>query len=139
MSINRSHWRNVSFCDATNPDQALGGFIQNGSVTEADFLDMLGILLVTDGSPPPVQERITSQALGGLAQNGSITEANFLDMLGILLVTDGSPPPVQERITSRIVSRMDQPLEIGVYDIYCDASLLVNNELLICRGLSHNG
>ncbi|KAG0136480.1 hypothetical protein HOY82DRAFT_479109 [Tuber indicum] len=96
MSLSRPRWRNVSFYDATNPNQALGGFVQNGT----------------------------------------ITEANFLDMLGILLMTDGSPLRVQERITSHIVSRMDQPLETGVYDIYCDATIQVSDEPWIHRLVS---
>ncbi|CUS08067.1 unnamed protein product, partial [Tuber aestivum] len=60
MSRNRSLLRNVSFYDATNPEEALGGLAQNGSITEANFLDILGILLVVDGSPLLVQRRISS-------------------------------------------------------------------------------
>ncbi|KAG0131798.1 hypothetical protein HOY82DRAFT_578422 [Tuber indicum] len=59
MSINRSLPRNVSFYDATHPDVALGGLVQNGSITEANFLDILGILLVVEGSPLRVQQRIS--------------------------------------------------------------------------------
>jgi len=44
MSLNRSLLRNVSFHDATKPDEVLGGFVQNGSITEETFLDILGIL-----------------------------------------------------------------------------------------------
>jgi len=57
MALNRSLLRNVYFHDATNPDMALGGFFQNGSITEANFLDILGILLVLEGNPLRVQER----------------------------------------------------------------------------------
>ena len=57
MNSNRSHFRNVHFYDATKPDSApLGGLIQNGSVTEANFLQMLGIVLVTE-APIRVQHR----------------------------------------------------------------------------------
>ncbi|KAG0132646.1 hypothetical protein HOY82DRAFT_643445 [Tuber indicum] len=59
MALNRSLLRNVYFHDATNPDVTLGGFFQNGSITEADFLDILGILLVLEGSPLRVQERVS--------------------------------------------------------------------------------
>jgi hypothetical protein len=59
MSLDRSLLRNVSFYDATNPDVALGGLFQNGSITEANFLDMLGILLV-QASPLRVQERVSN-------------------------------------------------------------------------------
>ncbi|KAI5783169.1 hypothetical protein DFH27DRAFT_592696 [Peziza echinospora] len=47
MPIDRSVGRNVHFYDATSPNNALGGFIQNGSVMQVNFLGMLGILLVT--------------------------------------------------------------------------------------------
>jgi len=42
---NRSHFRNVHFYDGNNPGVLLGGLIQNGSVTERNFLHMLGIIL----------------------------------------------------------------------------------------------
>jgi len=48
MPSNRSLGRNVHFYDATVPDVALGGLIQNGSVTEVNFLDYLWILLVLE-------------------------------------------------------------------------------------------
>ncbi|KAG0639745.1 HNH endonuclease-domain-containing protein [Tuber brumale] len=60
MSINRSLARNVTFYDATKPDEVLGGLVQNGSITEANFLDILEILLVVEGSPLRVQERMSS-------------------------------------------------------------------------------
>jgi hypothetical protein len=56
MSPNRSEGRNVHFFDATNQDVCLGGFIQNGSVTKANFIDMLAILLLTE-SPIQIKER----------------------------------------------------------------------------------
>jgi len=59
MALNRSLVRNVFFHDATNPDVTLGGFFQNGSITEANFLDMLGILLIVEGDPLRVQERVS--------------------------------------------------------------------------------
>ena len=48
MTSNRSHFRNVHFYDGSNPDILLGGLVQNGSVTEANFLQMLGMVLVTE-------------------------------------------------------------------------------------------
>jgi len=57
MASNRVLGRNVHFYDATVPDVALGGLVQNGSVTEANFLDYFGILLVTETSPVSVRER----------------------------------------------------------------------------------
>jgi len=59
MSLNRSLPRNVTFHDATKPDETLGGFVQNGSITEENFLDILGILLVIE-DPIRVQERTSS-------------------------------------------------------------------------------
>ena len=59
MPIDRSLGRNVQFYDARSPGDALGGMIQNGSVTEGNFLDMLGILLITQ-TPIRVQERGSS-------------------------------------------------------------------------------
>ncbi|KAF8535463.1 HNH endonuclease-domain-containing protein [Trichophaea hybrida] len=47
MSRHRSHFRNVRFFDEANPDVVLGGLVQNGSITERNFLTMLGIVLVT--------------------------------------------------------------------------------------------
>jgi len=56
-SNDRSHFRNVYFYDANKPDDAaLGGFVQNGSVTEANFLQMLGIVLFTE-TPIRAQHR----------------------------------------------------------------------------------
>ncbi|KAG0131612.1 hypothetical protein HOY82DRAFT_646238 [Tuber indicum] len=55
MSLNRSFARNVKFYDATSPDEVLGGHFKKGSITERNFLDMLGILLVVR-SPIRVQE-----------------------------------------------------------------------------------
>ncbi|KAG0636523.1 hypothetical protein HOY80DRAFT_977166 [Tuber brumale] len=60
MSQPRSVGRNVTFCNAAEPDMALGGLVQNGSITEANFLDILGILLVSTEGPLRVQERISS-------------------------------------------------------------------------------
>ena len=57
MALNRSLLRNVFFHDATYPDVALGGLFQNGSITEANFLDILGMLLIVEGNPLRVQER----------------------------------------------------------------------------------
>ena len=50
-TMNRSSGRNVLIFDHSRncqDTQLLGGLIQNGSITEVNFLDMLGILLVVD-------------------------------------------------------------------------------------------
>lgn len=69
MPIDRSLGRNVHFYDASRPGIALGGLIQNGSVTEANFLDMIGILLITE-APPRVQERTSGHIV--MATNNSL-------------------------------------------------------------------
>ncbi|KAF8465989.1 hypothetical protein BDZ91DRAFT_849115 [Kalaharituber pfeilii] len=56
MSSNRSYSRNVQIYDGSNPDVLLGGLVQNGSVTERNFLQMLGIILITE-TPIIVQHR----------------------------------------------------------------------------------
>jgi hypothetical protein len=63
MPIDRSLGRNVRFYDSSKPGIALGGLIQNGSVTEANFLDMIGILLIAE-APLRVQERTSGHVIG---------------------------------------------------------------------------
>ncbi|KAG0641782.1 HNH endonuclease-domain-containing protein [Tuber brumale] len=58
-------------------------------------------------------------------------------MLGILLVVGMSPIRVQERMSSHIVSRTEVPLQVGVYDIYCEASIQVSDEPWVHRLISH--
>ncbi|KAG0128096.1 HNH endonuclease-domain-containing protein [Tuber indicum] len=60
MSLNRSLPRNVKFYDAGKPDEPLGGLFQNGSITEANFLHILTIILVVEEGPILVQERESS-------------------------------------------------------------------------------
>ena len=86
MASSRSALRNTHFYDATNPEAVLGGFRQNGSITEANFLSFLDILLVT-------QEECTVR--------------------------------VQARISGYVVTRTNNPLATGVYDIYCDGMYCV--------------
>ncbi|KAG0637467.1 hypothetical protein HOY80DRAFT_1138309 [Tuber brumale] len=59
MPLNRSAFRNTLFYDATNPEVVLGGFRQNGSITEANFLSILEILIFAQGKPLRVQARIS--------------------------------------------------------------------------------
>ncbi|KAF8416248.1 HNH endonuclease-domain-containing protein [Tirmania nivea] len=97
MSSHRSHFRNVYFYDGSNPEDALGGLIQNGSVTEANFLQMLGIVLVT-----------------------------------------ASPIRVQNRNSGQVLSTSDSRLALGTYDVYCDSTIQVNDELWVHRIQSFN-
>ena len=45
MPNNRFVGRNIHFYDTTSREVALGGLVQNDSVTEANFLGMIGMLL----------------------------------------------------------------------------------------------
>ncbi|KAI9773480.1 MAG: hypothetical protein M1840_007697 [Geoglossum simile] len=56
--LDRSLGRNIRFSDERNPDAILGGLIQNGSVTEMNFLSVLGIVLITT-SPIRVYAKAT--------------------------------------------------------------------------------
>ena len=60
MASNRIHFRNVQFYDGSDPDILLGGLVQNGCVTERNFLQMLGVVLVTE-APIRVQHRTSGQ------------------------------------------------------------------------------
>ncbi|KAF8443643.1 hypothetical protein BGX38DRAFT_1199308 [Terfezia claveryi] len=60
MPTNRSLGRNVHFYNAAFPEVPLGGLRQNGSVTQANFLYMLKILIVAE-TPFTVHERRTGQ------------------------------------------------------------------------------
>ena len=73
---NRALGRNVSFYNASNPSVALGGLIQNGSVTEANFLDMIGIVLVAD-TPLRVQKRTSGHIV---ARTDNPLEAGEYDL-----------------------------------------------------------
>ena len=60
MPINRSLGRNVHFYNAAFPEVPLGGLVQNGSVTQANFLYMLNILIIAE-TPLTVHDRRTGQ------------------------------------------------------------------------------
>ena len=92
MPIDRCFDRNVHFYDASNPSVLLGGLVQNGSVTEANVLEMLFIVLVTE-----------------------------------------SPLRVQERTSGHVVTATNNPLQQGVYDVYCDSMCLLSGSLSIAR------
>lgn len=65
MSSDRSGNRNIRFYDASNPKVLLGGFYQNGSITEGNFLSILKILLVTEGKPVRAQARASGHLVTG--------------------------------------------------------------------------
>jgi hypothetical protein len=63
MSEHRSHFRNVRFFDEANPDVVLGGLVQNGSVTEKNFLVMLDNVLVATTAPIRVSAKDTGRVV----------------------------------------------------------------------------
>jgi len=77
MSTSRSLPRNVSFYDATHLDVALGGFVQNGSITEENFLDILGMLPIIEEGPIRVQERMSSHIV---SRTGMPLQAGVYDI-----------------------------------------------------------
>ena len=62
---NRSRFRNVWFFDASHQDIILGGLVQNGSITEKNLLDMLGIILVST-APILVISRSTERVVSAV-------------------------------------------------------------------------
>jgi hypothetical protein len=88
QSVLSDDGRNVHFFDGSTGDM-LGGLFQNGSVTQANFIDMLNIVLVIVPRPligprPPIVPR---------------------------------PLTVKAR-SGQTISRTSQPLTPGDYDIY---------------------
>ncbi|KAG0138778.1 hypothetical protein HOY82DRAFT_544825 [Tuber indicum] len=75
MTADRSAFRNTRFYDATNPEVVLGGFRQNGSITEANFLSIIEILIVTEGKPVCVQARISGHVV--TANNKPLVAADY--------------------------------------------------------------
>ncbi|PUU80382.1 hypothetical protein B9Z19DRAFT_1171996 [Tuber borchii] len=67
----------------------------------------------------------------------TITEGNFLDILTIVLVVQGNRLRVHERESDHVLSQTDIPLNKGVYDIYCDVSININNGPWITRCITH--
>ena len=60
MPLNRSPGRDVPPHGVPPPATALGGLLQNGSVSEANFLQMLGIVLLLN-QPIRVQHRVSGE------------------------------------------------------------------------------
>ncbi|KAF8429514.1 hypothetical protein EV426DRAFT_123865 [Tirmania nivea] len=101
IEIINSFWHNVYFHDASAPAIRLGGLIQNGSVTEANFLHMLGILMVFD-TPIRVRERSSCHV---------VSTANYRVELGEYDIFCGSPirandePWVKRLISFNVMAR----------------------------------
>ncbi|KAG0129721.1 hypothetical protein HOY82DRAFT_610319 [Tuber indicum] len=121
MSSNRSHQPNVFFYNGTHPDIALGGLLQNESITEENFLNILGILLVVPAGPLSVQERILGHV---------VSRSSMVLETAIIQVSD---EPWIFQLTSQIApARQDQfSYEVRHWDRKCIISGLSNPELLI--------
>ncbi|KAG0136485.1 HNH endonuclease-domain-containing protein, partial [Tuber indicum] len=134
MSQNRSLPRNVTFYDATKPDVALGGLVQNGSITEANFLDMLEILLVVNWDPLRVQGRKSSHIVSRTDMPLRVgvydiycDVANFRSFFRI------NDEPWIHRLVSRYTCHGEDTIhrEICDRDWKCVISGVVNPEILI--------
>ncbi|RPB22709.1 hypothetical protein L211DRAFT_862611 [Terfezia boudieri ATCC MYA-4762] len=131
MPIDRSLGRNVQFYDARSPGDALGGLIQNGSVTEANFLDMLGILVITE-TPIRVQERGTGHII---TTANTRLEAGHYDVYCDSQIHVNNEAWVN-RLISHNVSGRDGAFMTGIRarDGRCVISGLVNSRTRIARG-----
>jgi len=109
MNIDRSAKRNIHFYDASTPGVILGGFRQHGSVTEANFLDMLGILLITS-APIRVQERTSGHVV---ATTNNPLQPGEYDVYcgGRITVTDEQ---WEMRLLSHSVSGRDNNFRDGI-------------------------
>ncbi|KAF8534664.1 hypothetical protein BDD12DRAFT_988700 [Trichophaea hybrida] len=123
MSGNRSHFRNVRFFDEANPDVVLGGLIQNGSLTEKNFLVMLDIVLVST-APIRVSAKDTERVV-------SVVDTR-LDVGDYLVSCEGemqvSDEPWVHRIISHNVSGRENAFRDGIRarDGRCIISGVVN-------------
>ncbi|PUU82630.1 HNH endonuclease-domain-containing protein [Tuber borchii] len=110
MSTDRSSRRNVHFYDASKPaSDALGGLIQNGSVTEANFLHMLGILLAV---PAPIYVRHrTSGTIIATTNNPLLIGSYDIYCDAVIKLTE---EPWIYRINSSNISGHPDPFRDGI-------------------------
>ncbi|KAG0128273.1 hypothetical protein HOY82DRAFT_622055 [Tuber indicum] len=127
MSPNRSLQRNVFFHDAAKPKEALGGLVQNGPITEANFLDMLGMLLVVDGGCPlHLQGRMSSHMI---SRRDMPLKAGVYDIYADVSIQVSDEPWIY-RSVSRYTCRQEDTLcrEISNHDRKSVISGIVNPE-----------
>ncbi|KAF8424373.1 hypothetical protein EV426DRAFT_574034 [Tirmania nivea] len=109
MTSNQSHFRNVHFYDGSNPGLLLGRLVQNGSVTEANCLQMLGIILL---APAPI--RVQHRSSGHVVVNSD----SPLAVGAYDVYCDGVIQVINElclhRIGSFSVSRRDEAFHKGI-------------------------
>ncbi|KAF8454787.1 HNH endonuclease-domain-containing protein [Terfezia claveryi] len=123
MLIDRLLGRNVQFYNATSPEVALGGLIQNGSVTEANFLDMLEILLITE-MPIRVHKRDSGHII---TRTNTRLEAGHHDVYCDRHIHVNNEPCVQRLISHNVSGRGGAfTTEIRARDGRCVISGLVN-------------
>jgi hypothetical protein len=79
--------------------------------------------------------RHPNDALGGLILNPSVTQSNFLQMLEILIVSS-HPYDVSLRDSGIDLTRCDEPLQSGNYDIKLQ-SVQGNSPMLLCLYLDN--
>ncbi|KAG0132636.1 HNH endonuclease-domain-containing protein [Tuber indicum] len=128
MPQNRSRLRNVSYDDATKPDIPLGGFVQNGSITETNFHDILGILLVVEG-PLRVQMRISSRIV---SRTDAPLETGVYDIYCDTSIQVSDEPWIYRLSSPNTCGREDRfNHEISNRDRKCVISGISNPEILI--------
>ncbi|TGZ81029.1 hypothetical protein EX30DRAFT_294648, partial [Ascodesmis nigricans] len=103
MPLDRSLGRNVHFYDAMTPQVPLGGMIQNGSVTENNFLDMLGILLISQ-APLRVQERTSGHVV---TTNNNPLQPGEYDIYSNSHIEVSNEPWVHRLISHSVSGRED--------------------------------
>ncbi|KAF8456037.1 HNH endonuclease-domain-containing protein [Kalaharituber pfeilii] len=101
--MNRSHFRNVHFYNGSNPDILLGGLVQNGSVTEANFHQMLEIVLVTE-TPIRVRHRTSGHIV---SVSGSQLELGNYDIYCDSDIGVNDEPWIQRIISLNVSGRED--------------------------------
>ncbi|CCX12136.1 Similar to hypothetical protein CPC735_035660 [Coccidioides posadasii C735 delta SOWgp]; acc. no. XP_003071005 [Pyronema omphalodes CBS 100304] len=123
MPVDRSLGRNVRFYDSSKPSITLGGFIQNGSVTETNFLDMMEILLTE--APPRVQERTSGHVV---ATTNNLLQPGEYDVYCDSPIEVSNEPWVHRLISHNLSGREDAFRDgIRSRDGKCVISGLVNS------------
>ncbi|PUU75709.1 hypothetical protein B9Z19DRAFT_1152524 [Tuber borchii] len=134
MSSTRSGIRNTRFYDAANPKAPLGGLCQNGSITEANFLSILKILIVPEGKPVRAQERISGHV---------VTENNMSLVAGDYDIYCDDPIQVtNEPWVQRLSFRRNTPdretifqREVRTRDKKCVITGIANSDIQIQLGI----
>ncbi|KAA8642529.1 HNH endonuclease signature motif containing protein [Aspergillus tanneri] len=116
QSVLSDDGRNVHFFDGSTGDM-LGGLFQNGSVTQANFIDMLNIVLVVVPQPPIVARPLTVKARSG--QTISRTSQPLTPGDYDICVSDGdsielSDEPFMRRLPSYSISGREVDFKNGV-------------------------